>query len=98
VDMSEHIETYKKRRDMLYDALKNDYEINKPEGAFYMFPKAPWGTRTEFVEKAIKEHSMLIIPGGVFSQRDTHFRISYAATEATIQKGIEAFKKLAKGT
>jgi len=96
VDMSLQIESYKKRRDMLYDALKDDYEINKPEGAFYMFPKAPWGTATEFVEKAITEHSMLIIPGNVFSEKDTHFRISYAATEATIQRGIEAFKKLAK--
>jgi aspartate aminotransferase/aminotransferase len=97
VDMSEQIASYKKRRDMIYDALKNDYEINKPEGAFYMFPKAPWGTATEFVEKAITDYSMLIIPGGVFSSRDTHFRISYSATEATIQRGIEAFKKLAKG-
>jgi aspartate aminotransferase/aminotransferase len=76
--------------------LKEDYEINKPEGAFYMFPKAPWGTATEFVEKAITEHSMLIIPGNAFSQRDTHFRISYSATTETIQRGIEAFKKLAK--
>jgi aspartate aminotransferase/aminotransferase len=97
VDMSPQIESYRKRRDMLYDALKDDYEISKPEGAFYMFPKAPWGTATQFVEKAINEYSMLIIPGGVFSRRDTHFRISYSATEATIQRGIEAFKKLAKG-
>jgi aspartate aminotransferase/aminotransferase len=96
VDMSAQIASYKKRRDMIYDALKDDYEINKPEGAFYMFPKAPWGTATEFVEKAITEYSMLIIPGNAFSQRDTHFRISYSATEATIQRGIEAFKKLAK--
>jgi len=96
VDMAPQIESYRKRRDMLYDALKDDYEINKPEGAFYMFPKAPWGTATEFVEKAITEYSMLIIPGNVFSLRDTHFRISYSATEATIQRGIEAFKKLAK--
>ncbi|MDR3182085.1 MAG: pyridoxal phosphate-dependent aminotransferase [Planctomycetaceae bacterium] len=95
-DMSVQIKSYKKRRDMLYDALKDDYEINKPEGAFYMFPKAPWGTGTEFVEKAITEYSMLIIPGGVFSTQDTHFRISYSATEAMIQRGIEAFKKLAK--
>ena len=94
VDMSGHIASYKRRRDMLYDALKDDYDINKPEGAFYMFPKAPWGTATEFVEKAIKEHSMLIIPGNVFSSQDTHFRISYSATESTIQRGIEAFRKL----
>jgi aspartate aminotransferase/aminotransferase len=96
-DMSAQIEGYKKRRDMIYEALKDDYEINKPEGAFYMFPKAPWGTGTEFVEKAITEYSMLIIPGNVFSNQDTHFRVSYSATEATIQRGIEAFKKLAKG-
>ena len=97
VSMSEQIESYRKRRDMIYDALKDDYEINKPEGAFYMFPKAPWGTATEFVEKAITEYSMLIIPGNVFSRQDTHFRISYSATEATILRGIEAFRKLAKG-
>jgi len=96
VDMSPQIESYRKRRDMIYEALNDDYEINKPEGAFYMFPKAPWGTATEFVEKAITEYSMLIIPGGVFSGQDTHFRISYSATEETIQRGIEAFLKLAK--
>ena len=95
VDMSPQIESYRIRRDMIYDALKDDYEIVKPEGAFYMFPKAPWGTATEFVEKAITEYSMLIIPGNVFSQKDTHFRILYSATEAQIQRGIEAFKKLA---
>ena len=96
VDMSPQIEAYKRKRDMLYDGMKDDYDIIKPEGAFYMFPKAPWGTATEFVEKAISEHSMLIIPGGVFSRKDTHFRISYAATDETIARGLEAFKKLAK--
>ncbi len=96
VDMTAQIESYRKRRDMLYDALVEDYEVVKPEGAFYIFPKAPWGTATEFVEKAIKKYSMLIIPGGVFSTQDTHFRISYSATEETILRGIEAFKRLAK--
>lgn len=95
-DMSPQIESYRKRRDLLYDALKEDYKLVKPEGAFYMFPQAPWGTGSEFVEKAIKKYSMLIIPGGVFSTQDTHFRISYSASEATILRGIEAFKKLAK--
>ncbi len=96
VDMNEQIEDYKHKRDMLYDGLKDDYEIVKPEGAFYMFPKAPWGTASEFVEKAIKDYSMLIIPGNVFSRKDTHFRISYAATDETIARGLEAFRKLAK--
>jgi len=94
-DMSEEIAAYKRKRDMLYDGIKDYYEVVKPGGAFYMFPKAPWGTATEFVHKAITEYSMLIIPGNVFSSRDTHFRISYAASDETIARGIEAFRKLA---
>ncbi|MGL4594284.1 MAG: pyridoxal phosphate-dependent aminotransferase [Thermoguttaceae bacterium] len=96
VDMTEQIESYRKRGQMVYDALKDDYELIAPEGAFYLFPKAPWGTASEFVDRAIHEFSMLIIPGNVFSRRDTHFRISYSATEETILRGIDAFKKLAK--
>lgn len=65
-----------------------------PGGAFYAFPKAPWGTGTEFVQKAI-EHNLLIIPGNIFSHRDTHFRLSYAADDTTIERGIEVLRKLA---
>ena len=35
----------------------------------------------EFVTRAIEKHQLLIIPGNVFSRRDTHFRISYAAAD-----------------
>jgi len=38
---------------------------------------------------------LLIIPGNVFSERDTHFRISYAATNATIERGIDILRSLA---
>ena len=64
-------------------------------GAFYLFVKAPWGTGTEFVTEAIK-HDLLIIPGNVFSSQDTHFRISYAADDRTLQRGAEVLKRLAK--
>ena len=65
----------------------------KPGGAFYLFPKAPWGTGTEFVAEAIR-NNLLIIPGSVFSRRDTHFRISYAADDATLDRGIEILNRL----
>ena len=95
-DMSQEIANYRRKRDMIIDGIGDLYEISRPEGAFYMFPKAPWGTASEFVEKAITKYSMLVIPGNVFSARDTHFRISYAASDKTIERGIEAFRKLAK--
>jgi aspartate aminotransferase/aminotransferase len=94
-DMNDRIEAYRKKRDMLIDGIGDLYELGNPSGAFYMFPKAPWGTGTEVVTKAIKDFGMLIIPGSVFSRRDTHFRISYAADDAIIERGIEALRKLA---
>ncbi len=57
--------------------------------------RAPWGTGTEFVAEAIK-NNLLIIPGNVFSQRDTHFRISYAVDDATLRRGLELLRKLAR--
>ena len=96
VDMSASMETYRLKRDMIYQGLADVYELVKPRGAFYAFPKAPWGTGTEFVTQAIN-HRLLIIPGGIFSQRDTHFRISYAAADDTIQRGIEVLRRLARG-
>jgi aspartate aminotransferase/aminotransferase len=96
VDMSGHFDTYRHKRDLIYQGLKDDFEIVRPGGAFYMFPKAPWGTGTEFVTKAI-ENNVLIIPGSIFSRRDTHFRISYAAEDAVIARGIEVLCQLARG-
>lgn len=96
VDMQPYVDTYRDRRDLLLRGLREaDYEVSQPNGAFYVFPKAPWGTGSEFVAEAIARE-LLVIPGKIFSHRDTHFRISYAATEETIQRGIEVLVKLAQ--
>jgi aspartate aminotransferase/aminotransferase len=47
------------------------------------------------VRKAI-QHNLLIIPGGVFSRRDTHFRLSYAAPDSTLERGLEVLGRLAR--
>ncbi|HID76757.1 MAG TPA: aminotransferase class I/II-fold pyridoxal phosphate-dependent enzyme [Planctomycetaceae bacterium] len=95
VEMDAQIAQYRRKRDMLYQGLAERYELVRPGGAFYAFPRVPWGTGAEFVERAIRQHGLLIIPGSVFSRRDSHFRISYAADEATIRRGIEALGQLA---
>ena len=95
VDVSTHMADYRRKRDMVVEGLADDYELVCPGGAFYAFPRAPWGTASEFVEAAI-ENRLLIIPGHVFSRHDTHFRISYAAPDATIARGIEVLQKLAR--
>ena len=93
--MAPQIEAYRRKRDMLVAGLAGDYELVSPGGAFYAFPKLPWGTGMEFVTRAIENYQLLIIPGSVFSGRDTHFRISYAADDRVIARGIEALRKLA---
>ena len=96
VDMTEHRNNYRNRRDLIVSGLQEaGYIVAKPGGAFYVFPQVPGcgGTGTEFVARAIAKE-LLIIPGGIFSARDTHFRISYAASEATICRGLEVLRQL----
>jgi aspartate/methionine/tyrosine aminotransferase len=103
VDMGGYIEAYRRKRDRVVSGLSEaGYSVAKPGGAFYVFPEVPHasggagGTRpkgSEFVARAI-EKELLIIPGGIFSGRDTHFRISYAASDATIERGLQALAEL----
>lgn len=93
-DVSDLVADYVTKRNLLYDGLKGKFELTKPGGAFYAFVKAPGGSATEFVTEAIK-NNVLVIPGNVFSERDTHFRISFATTNEKIQQGVEILRSLA---
>jgi aspartate aminotransferase/aminotransferase len=93
-DVSDLVEAYRKKRNLIYEGLGDKFELVKPGGAFYAFLKAPGEAATEFVEKAIK-NNVLIIPGNVFSEKDTHFRISYATSDEKIEQGIEILRGLA---
>lgn len=93
-DVSELVDIYRTKRNLVYNGLKNKFEITKPGGAFYAFIKAPDGNATAFVEKAIA-NNVLIIPGNVFSEKNTHFRISYATSDDKIQQGIKILNTLA---
>ena len=95
-DESAHVREFKARRDLVYEALGRRFRVQKPGGAFYIFPEAPGGSGTRFVARAI-EAGVLVIPGNVFSERDTHFRISYAADRATLERGLEVLDRLAAG-
>jgi aspartate aminotransferase/aminotransferase len=93
-DTSAFTADYRKKRDLLYEGLKDRYECVRPGGAFYLFPRAPRGSGTEFVKEAIA-HDLLLIPSSVFSKHDSHFRLSYAADERTLQRGVEVLRRLA---
>lgn len=93
-DTTSFRDSYRERRNFIYNALKDNFNIVKPGGAFYMFPGLKAGDAGEFVEEAIK-NKVLAIPGNVFSERNTHFRLSFATTEDTLKRGAEILNDLA---
>jgi aspartate aminotransferase/aminotransferase len=95
VDMSGYISAYRRKRDMVAEALGPAFGLVRPEGAFYAFVPCPQGvTGTELVTRAI-EKNVLAIPGGVFSQDDTHFRIAYAIPDERLAEGLDILVSLA---
>lgn len=92
-DMSLYHSEYEKKRDMACEMLKDSFEFVKPQGTFYMYVKVPFGTDLEFVEKAAR-NGLLIIPGSACSQRHTHFRMSFAAPDEKLIKGLNILKSL----
>jgi aspartate/methionine/tyrosine aminotransferase len=94
MDTDQTRDLYKRKRDLVHDGLRERFGLQKPQGAFYAFVPAPGGKASEFVQKAIASN-VLIIPGNVFSGRDTHFRLSYATGEDQIRRGVEILNRLA---
>jgi aspartate aminotransferase/aminotransferase len=92
-DMTHHYLDYRQKRDRIVRGLRGYYEFVEPGGAFYVYPKAPSGSASDFVARCI-ENELLVIPGKVFSQHDTHFRISFAASDAILDRGIEVLRRL----
>jgi aspartate aminotransferase/aminotransferase len=96
VKVSAHRADYRRKRDFVYDELKGRYEMERPQGAFYFFPKCPGGLRdAEFVDRAIAQ-SLLIVPGSACSRKSTHFRMSYAVPDKVLERGVDILKKLAR--
>ena len=93
-DISEHITHYQEKRDFIYNALKDNYRVEKPEGAFYIFPETGGLTSNEFLEICLKK-DLFIIPGDSFSQHNTNFRISFAAPMERLIKGVEILNSIA---
>jgi aspartate aminotransferase/aminotransferase len=96
VKVSKHRADYRRKRDYVYDELKNVYEMEKPQGAFYFFPKCPGRIGdAEFLKRAIAK-GLLIVPGSACSLKATHFRLSYAVSDRTLERGVGILKKLAR--
>jgi len=92
-DMSAFRDRFREKRDFVYEMLKDRFKVEKPRGAFFIFPEAPDGNGVALVERAIAR-GLFIIPGEIFSQRKTHFRISFGAPTETLERGVKILREL----
>ncbi len=93
VDVEPNLYDYKTNRELLYTALcEYGYECVKPDGAFYLFVKAPFGDGNSF-SKLAKEKNLLIVPGESFGAKN-YVRISYCVDTEMIKKALPYFKEL----
>lgn len=101
IDLTPYRDEYRGKRDLLVEKLHPAFNLSKPEGAFYAFPELPKGKdgaqvpSDAFIEAAVAEN-VLIVPGKAFSARDTHFRVSFAASDEQLEAGIEVLNGLAE--
>ena len=87
------ISIYKTNRDLLYNSLTEyGFDCVYPDGAFYLFVKAPNGDAKEFYERA-KKYELLLVPADSFGTPG-YVRIAYCVTTEQIQRSLPAFKKL----
>jgi aspartate aminotransferase len=92
---SVNIRDYEEKRDLLYRSLKDfGYQVVKPQGAFYIFPKAPIEDDVAFV-KELQSKRILTVPGRGFG-KPGYFRISYAVEMKMIEKALPGFKEVAE--
>ncbi len=85
------VEQYKKKRDFLYGELTRiGYDVVKPQGAFYFFPKSPIDDEVKFVKK-LAEKKVLVVPGRGFGCPG-YFRISYCLPDSVIESSIAGFE------
>lgn len=87
------LQAYDRNRKALYEGLTAmGYEMVKPDGAFYLFIKAPGGDANAFSEKA-KKRDLLLVPGDGFGCPG-YFRICYCVSYDMIQRSLPVFRAL----
>jgi aspartate aminotransferase len=86
------VSVYQARRDQFCQGLNDaGYDLIKPRGAFYLFPKSPIPDDVAFV-RLLQEENILVVPGSGFGGPG-YFRIAYCVDEQTIENAMPGFAR-----
>jgi aspartate aminotransferase len=94
--VSINVGEYQRHRDFIYNHLKQfGYTVNKPQGAFYIFPKCPIEDDIAFVHELQREHHVLTVPGVAFGVHG-YFRLVYCVDDDLLEKSMPGLEKIAR--
>jgi aspartate aminotransferase len=83
---------YQRKRDAIYGILKDTgFEVMKPEGTFYIFPRSPIEDDVAFV-RLLQRHHILSVPGIGFGKRG-YIRLAFCVEMSTIERSYRYFKE-----
>ena len=86
---------YQRKRDVVCDALESfGYQVNRPQGTFYVFPQSPIADDLAFVNRLLEE-GILAVPGTGFG-RAGHFRLSLTIPLDAIERSLAGFGRAAR--
>lgn len=89
------VAVYRTNRDLLYNGLTAlGFTCVKPQGAFYLFVKAPIAD-SEAVSEQAKQYGLLLVPGDSFGAKGW-LRIAYCVDTDMIRRSMPQFKALAE--
>ena len=87
------VDFYKKNAELLYEIVTEaGFEALKPQGAFYLWMKAPDGDDNAFTDMAAK-HKILVVPGSAFAGPG-YVRLSFCVAHDMIERSRQAFMDL----
>ncbi len=83
---------YQEKRDLVSTALERmGYQLTRPAGAFYVFPKTPIPDDVAFIRTLLRE-GILAVPGSGFG-RAGYFRLSLTVPRRMIEASLEGFER-----
>ena len=95
VSMTSDLSVYEKNMNMIYNKLKElGFEVVRPGGTFYIFPKAMEEDAKAFCEKA-KKYDLILVPGDTFGAPG-YFRMAYCIDTEKVERSLPALEKFVK--
>ena len=94
IDMTSDLSVYETNMNLLYDTLKDiGFEVERPQGTFYIFPKALEDDAVAFSKKALK-YDLIMVPADNFGAPG-YVRLAYCIDTEKVKRSLPVLRKFA---